>query len=327
MAAISSAITTAGMAATNSTSYLYNALGQLVEKATTVPSNLYVYDEAGHIIGEYDGSGNLVEETVWLGDIPVATVQPSGSSIAISYVHSSHLNTPTKITRSSDNALEWRIDQDPFGSAAPNQNPGGLGTFVYNLRLPGQLYMADSGLNYNYKRDYDPSIGRYVESDPIGLYGQSYSTYLYAAGDAIIYIDPFGLCWVYSQSTGQLSHVDAAGNVTVVGSGYAGYGAGLNNPAMQNVAGQQPSPSGPLPQGGYTIGQQQTNITQAGKVLPGSMRLTPNPDTQMYNRGGFLIHGPHANDQHNSSDGCPIFNQTIRNQIGSSGDNCLQVVQ
>jgi hypothetical protein len=36
-------------------------------------------DEAGHLIGEYDGSGNLVEETVWLGDIPVATLVPNGS--------------------------------------------------------------------------------------------------------------------------------------------------------------------------------------------------------------------------------------------------------
>jgi RHS repeat-associated protein len=177
----------------NATSYLYNALGQLIEKSGSSNVNVYVYDEAGHILGEYDGSGNLIEETVWLGDIPVATLQPSGSSVAINYVHTDHLNTPKKVTRASDNALVWRIDEDPFGTVSPNQNPSGLGTFVYNLRLPGQLYMAETGLNYNYFRDYDPQVGRYVESDPIGLRG-GVNTYAYAKGNPISLRDPLGLC-------------------------------------------------------------------------------------------------------------------------------------
>jgi RHS repeat-associated protein len=183
------------------TSYLYNALGQLIEKATGSAVTFYVYDEAGHILGEYDGSGNLIEETVWLGDIPVATLQPSGSSISINYVHTNQLNAPTKVTRSSDNALEWRIDQDPFGTATPNQNPSSLGTFVYNLRLPGQLYMAEMGLNYNYFRDYDPQVGRYVESDPIGLRG-GLNTYAYVGGNPISRTDPMGLTWPESVAMG-----------------------------------------------------------------------------------------------------------------------------
>ena len=176
-----------------STSYLYNALGQLVEKSSGSSANTYMYDESGHLIGEYDGSGNLIEETVWLGDTPVATLQPSGSSISINYVQTNHLNAPTKVTRSSDNALEWRIDQDPFGTASPNQNPSGLGTFIYNLRLPGQLYMAETGLNYNYFRDFDPQVGRYVESDPFGLTTGSFSTYSYVDGNPIWLVDPYGL--------------------------------------------------------------------------------------------------------------------------------------
>ena len=36
----------------------------------------------------------------------------------------------------------------------------------YNLRFPGQYYRAETGLNQNYFRDYDPLIGRYIESDP-----------------------------------------------------------------------------------------------------------------------------------------------------------------
>jgi RHS repeat-associated protein len=46
---------------------------------------------------------------------------------------------------------------------------------------------------YNYFRDFDPATGRYVESDPIGLWGGSYSTYAYANGNSLSKIDPLGL--------------------------------------------------------------------------------------------------------------------------------------
>ena len=143
-----------------STSYLYNALGQMIEKSGTLGTTLFMQDEAGHLIGEYSSTGALVQETLWLGDIPVATLRPNGSSVNIFYVHSDHLNTPRKVSRPSDNKLEWRWDADPFGTAAVNQNPQGLGTFTYNLRFPGQYYMAETGLIQNWNRDYDPQTGK-----------------------------------------------------------------------------------------------------------------------------------------------------------------------
>jgi RHS repeat-associated protein len=197
--------------------------------------------------------------------------------------------------------------------------------YVYNLRYPGQYYDSETGLNYNYYRDYDPATGRYVESDPIGLSG-GINTYAYGASTPVIYIDPLGLCWIYSQSTGHLIRIDLNGNITDLGYGYAGYGAGLNNPLMQNVSGQQPNPSGPLPQGNYSIGRQQYNRTQAGVGLPMSMRLTPNAGNDMLKRAGFLIHGPDNDDQHDSSEGCPIFNRPSRDIIAKSNDKCFQVV-
>ncbi len=61
------------------TSYVYNALGQRIRKAGGTPGTvIYMYDEAGHLVGEYNSTGVLVQETVWLGDIPVATLRPSG---------------------------------------------------------------------------------------------------------------------------------------------------------------------------------------------------------------------------------------------------------
>lgn len=174
-----------------------------------------MYDESGHSLGEYDGSGNLIQETLWLGDIPVATLQPNGSGgVNIFYVHTDNLNSPRKVAQPSTGTLAWRWDADPFGTAAPNQNPGGLGTFVYDLRLPGQLYMAETGLNQNVNRDYDPLVGKYVESDPIGLAAGS-NTYLYASTDPVMMWDQYGLmsdddCCARSIALGQNTMPPAA---------------------------------------------------------------------------------------------------------------------
>ena len=177
----------------SATDYLYNALGQMIEKSGALGTTIFMYDESEHLIGEYDGGGNLIEETVWLGDIPVATLEANGSGgVNISYVHTDHLNSPRKIARSSDNQLVWRWDADPFGTAMPNQNPVGLGVFSYNLRFPGQYYMAETGLNQNWNRDYDPLTGKYLESDPIGLSG-GVDTYAYVASDPVNNVDPSGL--------------------------------------------------------------------------------------------------------------------------------------
>jgi RHS repeat-associated protein len=169
------------------TNYVYNALGQLIEKSGNGGTTLLVYDEAGHLLGEYSSTGALVQETIWMGDLPVATLRPNGSAVTIYYVHTDHLGTPRKITNPSGNTLMWRWDPDTFGSVAPS------GTLTYNLRFPGQYSLGESGLYYNFFRDYDPQMGRYIESDPIGLNGGSYSTYAYVDGNPISSIDPSGL--------------------------------------------------------------------------------------------------------------------------------------
>lgn len=176
--------------------YIYNAVGQRVKRVGPTGTTLYAYDEQGHLLGEYDGSGALIQETVWVGDIPVATLRPNGAQVEMLYVHTDHLNTPRIVTRPADNAVRWRWDSDPFGKDVPNENPSGLGVFRYDLRFPGQQYDGMLGLFYNYFRDYDPGTGRYVESDPIGLRG-GLNTFGYVDGNPISRVDPKGDSWLW----------------------------------------------------------------------------------------------------------------------------------
>ena len=167
-------------------SYTYNGLGQRVKKDNGTVT-LFVYDEAGNLIGEYDAAGHPIREHVWFAGAPVAVIVGSD----VHYVHTDHLGTPRAITDAG--TVIWRWESDPFGSTAAQEDPDGdLTVFTYNLRFPGQYYDSESGLHYNYFRTYDPSTGRYLESDPIGLTG-GLNTYGYVSGNPLSYVDPYGL--------------------------------------------------------------------------------------------------------------------------------------
>lgn len=179
----------------------------------------------------------------------------------IYYVHNDHLSTP-KVMTDESGVKVWSAVHDPFGLATVDPSS----TVALNVRFPGQYYDAETGNHYNYFRYYDPSTGRYITSDPIGLAG-GLNTYAYVAGNPLNYIDPFGLDIVYNQQTGQISHTPPAsqggGPPAPVGTGYSGNGSGVNNPSAQN----QPN-VGPIPQGSYDIGQQFNSPNTGPGVLP-----------------------------------------------------------
>lgn len=184
---------------TGNFSYLYNAFEQRTYKSgpsavITTGTAYYAYDEAGHLVGEYDATGKAVYETAYLGDIPVAALtQPAIGQTAVSFVYADHLNTARVIVRPTDQAIVWQWgSNEPFGQSQANSNPNGLGTYTYNPRFPGQVADAESGWFYNWHRDYNPALGRYDQFDPMGL-GGSINGYGYVGGNPLSRVDPRGL--------------------------------------------------------------------------------------------------------------------------------------
>jgi RHS repeat-associated protein len=125
----------------------------------------------------------MTAEYVWLGDMPLAKIDSAGT---IAYIHPDHLNTPQKMTDATQAIVFDRVQQ-PFGESV-----GVTGAGTNNLRFPGQYADSESLLNYNLMRDYDPTLGRYIESDPIGLVG-GISLYGYAGQNPVRGMDPLGL--------------------------------------------------------------------------------------------------------------------------------------
>jgi len=129
---------------------------------------------------------------VWLDNQPVAQIDVNGATETITYLHTDHLNTPRTGT-DSNGTIVWRWEGEAFGGDVADEDPDGDGKqTVVNFRFPGQYYDAETGLHYNYFRYYDPSTGRYITSDPIGLAG-GLNTYGYVGGNPINSIDPLGL--------------------------------------------------------------------------------------------------------------------------------------
>ncbi len=111
---------------------------------------------------------------------------------AVYWHHNDHLGTPQALTDANGRVV-WTASYTPFGIATVNEDPDGDGIRVTNnFRLPGQYYDAETGLNYNYQRTYDPATGRYTQHDPIGLNG-GMNPFGYVGGNPVTGVDPYGL--------------------------------------------------------------------------------------------------------------------------------------
>ena len=190
------------------TDYLYNGHGERVFKRGSKSARsgpyFYVYNPNGQLIGDYiqkQGSKQttkweIEQETVWFGDIPIAVIKPGNKPndpVQVYMIHADHLNTPRVIVDSTNTVVWSWQNQNAFGDSQSSEDPdGNHKTFTYNTRFSGQYFDTETGLHYNYFRDYDPQTGRYLSSDPIGLAG-GLNTYGYALQNTLSLVDPLGL--------------------------------------------------------------------------------------------------------------------------------------
>ncbi|MDX9887075.1 RHS repeat-associated core domain-containing protein [Thauera sp.] len=173
-----------------------------------------VYDDHRQPLAELDAGGRILRQYVWLADIPLAVINtPQGVAPAkhndtgtmqfadglfrmiraaftqterIVWLHCNHLGAPELATDATGQVL-WRATYAPFGAATIQSRD-----FTLDLRLPGQVFDAETGLHYNRARYYDPEAGQYLTPDPLGT-PDGPNPYAYVAFNPLRNVDPDGL--------------------------------------------------------------------------------------------------------------------------------------
>jgi len=133
-------------------------------------------------MAESTSAGTITAEYAYLNGQPLAKIESNN----VYYYHNDHLGTPIVMTDSSGTTV-WLGEFKPFGEPVSV-----TGTFTNNLRFPGQYYEEETDLHYNYYRDYNSVLGRYVQADPIGLQA-GVNLFVYALDNPNRYVDFKGL--------------------------------------------------------------------------------------------------------------------------------------
>ena len=144
----------------------------------------YLYDPAGRVVAQTDGSGAVVARFAYDDQGHLATMQEGAKTYRIV---TDAVGSPRLVIDAATGAVAEAIDYDAWGRIADDTTPG----FI-PFGFAGGLFDPDTGLVQFGARDYDPSIGRWTASDPIRFEGGDADLYRYVADDPVDRTDPAG---------------------------------------------------------------------------------------------------------------------------------------
>ena len=192
----------------------------------------YLYDPAGNVVAETDGSGAVVARFAYDDQGHLALVEKGSQTYRVIV---DQVGSPRLVIDTASGAIAESIDYDAWGMITHDSAPG----FI-PFGFAGGLVDPDTGLVHFGARDYDPSTGRWTTSDPIRFAGGDADLYRYAGDDPVNRSDPAGLGCEAVKAT-------YSGLLGVFGGPALGFAAqvGLGFVPCQPDQPQTPSPSGP----------------------------------------------------------------------------------
>jgi RHS repeat-associated protein len=115
-----------------------------------------------------------------LNGAPLAVIEGG----TLTFIRADHIGRPAFATNSTGTKV-WSATYNPFGGVRTTTGS------PITARFPGQWFQSESGLHQNWMRDYDPTTGRYLQADPLGLIDGA-SVYGYARQNPGRWTDPRG---------------------------------------------------------------------------------------------------------------------------------------
>jgi RHS repeat-associated protein len=174
--------------ATDTWAYQYDGLGNRIAATHNGTATQYLNDPSGmgNILAEFDSTGHLIAHYTYGVDL-VSSIPAGGTAV---YYHFDGSGNTTQMTNTSG-AVVNSYSYLPFGEKL-TASAGASNPFTY----VGQYGVTDegSGLYYMRKRWYHPTLGRFIQTDPIGM-ASDFSLYRYAANNPLTSIDPGGADW------------------------------------------------------------------------------------------------------------------------------------